>query len=63
MDSRKLKRWSRESCSATYYAYVAGQYDAEMHRPYRNRFPAGLRHDEYDRGYRTYDCRTHFASY
>jgi len=47
---RKIKRHER-GYSETYIAWVTGVDDKERCRPNRNRYPAGLRHDEYERGY------------
>lgn len=48
--ARKIKKHER-FCSGPYIAWITGVNDKEDGRPKRNRYPAGYRHDEYERGY------------
>lgn len=54
VDPRKEKRFFRKNGQddPVYYAWIAGQFAAEIGKPKRNPYPPGRRHDEFERGYR-----------
>jgi hypothetical protein len=57
-DRRQNKRFDRlmmEGNGPLYNAYHQGEYDGLCGRPKRNRYPAGRRWAEYERGYASAD--------
>lgn len=51
VDSRKGKRWWNKHTTETEKAYRLGEAHSILRYSYKNPYPPGIRHTEYDRGF------------
>ena len=54
-DDRRVKKFENKQFSPVYLAWIAGQDQGERGKPYRNPYPKGKRHTEFERGYKAAD--------